>query len=199
MSKEDRNQHIIPRPCWLARFIKHLHVTPQGLLIKKDKNDGLIWDGFFIPHWAAIYINIILSHASEPDIIYGSIFINYLQYLWNCRTTYPTVDIMLIDDDAKGAFRHCKYHPEVASAFSFIINELLFISLGGTFGSIVTPSSFEPITRARTHLAYHLSHRRDLLQKYKHIIDKVSFSAPQTTETIFTKASPCSINKGLIE
>ena len=199
MSKEDRNQHTIPLPCWLARFIKHLHVTPQGLLIKKDKNDRLIWDGSFIPHWAAICINMMLNHASEPEIIYGSTFMMYLLYLWNLRITYPSVDIMLMDDDVKGAFRHCKYHPDVASAFSFIINELLFISLGGTFGCIVTPSNFEPIARARTHLAYHLSHRRDLLLKYKHIIDKVSFSEPQTTETIFTKACPCSINKGLSE
>ena len=142
---------------------------------------------------------MMLNHASEPEIIYGSTFMMYLLYLWNLRITYPSVDIMLMDDDVKDAFRHCKYHPDVASAFSFIINELLFISLGGTFGCIVTPSNFEPIARARTHLAYHLSHRRDLLLKYKHIIDKVSFSEPQTTETIFTKACPCSINKGLSE
>ena len=61
MSKEDRNQYVIPLPSWLSRFIKHLHVTPQGLLMKKDKNDRLIWDGSFIPHWGAICINMMLS------------------------------------------------------------------------------------------------------------------------------------------
>ena len=34
MNKEDRNQYLISLPNWLARFIPHLHVTPQGLVIK---------------------------------------------------------------------------------------------------------------------------------------------------------------------
>ena len=199
MSKEDRNQYLIPLPNWLARFIKHLHVTPQGLLIKKDKDDRLIWDGSFIPHWAAMCINMMLNHESEPEIIYGSTFARYLSYLWNFRISRPRSDIMLMDDDVKGAFRHCKYHPDVASAFSFIIQYYLFISLGGTFGSIVTPSNFEPIARARTHLAEYLSTRRDLLQKYAHIIDKVKFSPEQDANTVFTNAVPCSINPGLID
>ena len=37
MNKEDRNQYLISLPNWLARFIPHLHVTPQGLLIKDGK------------------------------------------------------------------------------------------------------------------------------------------------------------------
>ena len=199
MSKEDRNQYLIPLPKWIARFLKHLHVTPQGLLVKKDKNDRLIWGGSFIPHWAAICINMMLSHDSEPVIVYGSTFMKYLEYIWNLRITYPVTDIMLFDDDVKGAFRHCKYHPDVTSAFSFIIAGLLFISLGGTFGSIVTPSNFEPIARARTHLARYLSNRRDLLKKYQHIISKVRFSEPQTASTEFVRATPCSINNGIAD
>ena len=37
MNKEDRNQYLIPLPSWLTRFIYNLHVTPQGLLVKKIK------------------------------------------------------------------------------------------------------------------------------------------------------------------
>ena len=37
MNKEDRNQYLIPLPSWLTRFIYNLHVTPQGLLVKKGK------------------------------------------------------------------------------------------------------------------------------------------------------------------
>ena len=50
MNKEDKNQYLISLPNWLARFIPHLHVTPQGLVIKEGKNDRLVWDGSFIPH-----------------------------------------------------------------------------------------------------------------------------------------------------
>ena len=197
MSKEDRNQYVIPLPSWLSRFIRHLHISPQGLLVKKDKNNRPIWDDSFIPHWGATCINMMLNHDSEPEIIYGTTFQRYLTYLWNMRISLPTQDIMIFDDDVKGAFRHCKYHPDVTSAFSFIIQYLLFISLGGTFGSIVTPSNFEPIARARTHLARYLSTRTDLLQKYLHIIDKVVFSPPQDDNTVFTQAVSCSINKGI--
>ena len=46
-NKEDKNQYLIPILNWLARFIPNLHITPQGLLIKKGKNDRLVWDGSF--------------------------------------------------------------------------------------------------------------------------------------------------------
>ena len=42
MNKEDKNQYLISLPNWLARFIPHLHVTPQGLVIKEGKNDRLV-------------------------------------------------------------------------------------------------------------------------------------------------------------
>ena len=97
----------------------------------------------------------------------------------------------------KGAFRHTKYHPDVASAFSFIIENLLYIPLGSTFGSVTSPSDFEPIARARTHLAEYLSDRRDLLNKYKHIISKVKFSEEPNHEIKFVKAVCDSIHKGV--
>ena len=40
MNKEDRNQFIIPLPSWITRFIKNLHLTPQGLLTKPGKKIG---------------------------------------------------------------------------------------------------------------------------------------------------------------
>ena len=118
----------------------------------------------------------MLSLETEPITIYGTIFMRHLERIWNMRISYPNTDILLFDDDVKGAFRHYKYHPNIAAAFSFIIEDLLFVPLRGTFGSITSPSNFEPITRARTHLVEFLSDRRDLLTKYKDIINKVEFS-----------------------
>ena len=197
MNKEDRNQYLISLPSWLARFIRHLHVTPQGLVIKLGKNDRLIWDGSFIPHWLATCINMMLSQDTEPEIIYGTTFMRHLEIIWNLRITYPDIDILLFDDDVKGAFRHSKYHPDVASAFSFIVANHLFIPMGGTFGSITSPANFEPIARARTHLAEHLSDRTDLLEKYKDIIDRVSFSDEPDKDTNFVQAVADNINKGV--
>ena len=130
MNKEDRNQNLISLPNWLARFIPHLHVTPQGLVIKDGENDRLDWDGSFIPHWLATSINMMLTHETEPEIIYGNSFQRHLEGIWNSRITHPQSDILLFDDDVKGAFRHCKYHPDIASAFSFIMSGFLFIPMG---------------------------------------------------------------------
>ena len=196
MHKEERNQYLIPIPSWVARFIRNMHITPQGLLIKKDKNDRLVWDGSFVPHWDAICINMMLSQETEPKIIYGETFMRHLQHLYNFRISVPNKAILFMDDDVKGTFRYCKYHPDVAAAFAFIIENLLFISLGATFGSTVSPANFEPIARARTHLARHLSTRTDLLEKYKHIIHQVRFSDPPTSDIQFAKAIPDKYNPG---
>ena len=197
MNKEDKNQYLISLPNWLARFIPHLHVTPQGLVIKEGKNDRLVWDGSFIPHWLATCINMMLTDETEPEIIYGTAFLRHLEVIWNTRISHPNSDILLFDDDVKGAFRHCKYHPDIATAFSFIISKNLFIPLGGTFGAVTSPSNFEPIARARTHLAEFLSDRTDLLEKYEHIINKVKFSDEPDAETKFVQAIQDSIHKGI--
>ena len=199
MNKEDRNQFLITLPSWIARFIRHSHLTPQGLLSKPGKNDRLIWDGSFLPNWDSTCINMMLSHETEPTIIYGDAFQRHLETIWNLRITYPTTEILLFDDDVKSAFRQCKYHPDVASAFSFIIKQYLFIPLGGTFGSITSPANFEPIARARIHLAHHLSNRRDLYLKYKDIIDRVQFSDDPSPNTTFTQAKKDSIHVGVVD
>jgi len=160
MNKEDRNQFLIPLPSWITRFIKHLHLTSQGLLTKPGKSDRLISDGSFIPNWQATGINMMLTHELKPKIIYGDAFVRHLETIWNLRISHSHSDILLFDDDVKGSFWHCKYHPDVASAFSFIIGQFLFIPLGGTFGSITSPANFEPIARAQTHLAGKLSQQK---------------------------------------
>eukprot|EP00957_Ditylum_brightwellii_P171115 13026027-Ditylum_brightwellii.AAC.1 len=45
MNKENRNCYLLPLPCWITRFIPHLHVTPQELIVKPGKNDSDLWPG----------------------------------------------------------------------------------------------------------------------------------------------------------
>ena len=105
--------------------------------------------------------------------------------------------ICLFDDDAKGAFRHLKYHSDVATAFAFRISSFLMIPLENTFGSIGSPQDWEPFARERTHLSEALYHRCGLYPKYKHIIDRVEFSSPLTDATTFIKTTPDTLNKSV--
>ena len=61
----------------------------------------------------------------------------------------------------------------------------------------MSPANFEPIARARLYLAKYLSPRRDLYAKYKHIIDKVKFTEPESKDTNFSRAKKDSINPGI--
>ena len=49
MTKEFKHSYVIPFPRWIARLCPHLHLTPQGILIKPGKNPRMIWDGSFLP------------------------------------------------------------------------------------------------------------------------------------------------------
>ena len=49
MNKEDRNQYLIPLPLWIARFIRDLHLTPQGLLEKPGKMTDLFGTVLLFP------------------------------------------------------------------------------------------------------------------------------------------------------
>ena len=134
LNKEDRNQYLLTFPNWLARFMKHIHVTPQGLISKPWENDRLIWDGSFIPEWDSTCMNMMLDGKTKPQVMYGDALQCHINRIWNSRITFPDEELYLFDDDVKGAFRHSKYHPDVAGDFSFVISKYLLVSLGQTFG-----------------------------------------------------------------
>ena len=133
-NKEDRNQYLLPFPNWIARFIPNLHLTPQGLLSKTDKNDRFILKESFQPDWESVCVNMMLDRTTEPTIVYGDAFDRQLIRIWNLRLTHPNEEICLFDDDVKGAFWHPKYHLDVATAFAFRISSFLMIPLGNPCG-----------------------------------------------------------------
>ena len=139
----------------------------------------------------------MLDRTTEPTIVYGDAFVRHLICICNLRLTHLNEEIYLFDDDANGAFRHPKYHPDVSTVLAFRISSLLIISLGDTFGSVLSPQELKLFARACTHLAEALSHRDDLYPKYKQIIDFVEFSSPPTDATTFVKATPGTLKNGL--
>ena len=82
---------------------------------------------------------MMLNRDDDPEVVYGDAFMRHLTQIWNLRISYPNEELYLFDDDVKGAFRHSKYHPDVAGTFAFSISNYLMIPMGQTFSSIDSP------------------------------------------------------------
>ena len=118
----------------------------------------------------------MIDNKKEPEITYGTTFQRHLTRVWNSRISYPNKDLLLIDDDAKGAFRHTKYHPNIVSAFSFQLLDLMYVPIRGNFWSISSPSNFEPLARSRVWLAKHISRDDTLVKNHWNIIKPLNIS-----------------------
>jgi hypothetical protein len=198
MNKEDKKDHVLTFPAWLARFIQHLMTTPQGYVMVPGKNDRLVFDASFMLHMDSRPFNHRIDLTNEPEIIFGGAYVKYLTSLFNLRITYPNVDIFAFDDDVTGAFRQPKYHPNVISAKSYLIGDYLFVPTGLTFGDGSSPSSFEPLARARMALSRELSRGLHPVPEFPEYLDKVQFAPPPPPEFKFPEARADRFNPGVV-
>ena len=84
-----------------------------------------MFDGSIKQNWGSEPVNSMTHVKFEPEVIFGQALPKHLIRIWNIRISYPDGDILLWDDDATGAFRRCKLHPDIAQVFSFIIELIL--------------------------------------------------------------------------
>ena len=111
------------------------------------------------------------------------------------------LSLLQFSDDVSGAFRWPRLHPWIATAFSFLLFEMLYIPTGQVFGSITSAQNFESISKFRTILARHIFEHEncdDLIHKYYYLIDQVKFSQDNTPDTAqFTQVKSCPQHKGI--
>ena len=112
-----------------------------------------MFDGSIKLNWDSKPVNSMAHVKFEPEVTFGQALLKHLIRIWNLGISYPDEDILLWDDDATGAFRQSKLHPDIAQVFSFIIELILFVPCGNTFGSNTSPANCEPIRRAREAIA----------------------------------------------
>ena len=200
LNKEHKHKYVMAFPGWISRFVPHLHITPQGLLIKPKKNPRIIFDASIKLFYDSFCVNMATDKKNEPDIQYGDTFDKHLIRIWNLRISYPTKIIYIWDDDVAGAFRQGKYNPEIAAAFSFLIFNRLWIPCGMVFGGNTSASCFEPIAITRVYLAKHYSCPKfsHLLDKHKKILDKVKFDDESGYPTKSVQAISDSVYKGVL-
>ncbi len=201
MNKEDKHRYLLPLPCWLARFIPNLHVSPQGLIVKVDKNDRLVFDASHLIKFYSICSNMMTLPQLEHPIEYGDAFTRYLTWIYNMRISLPTTDIVQFSDDVSGAFRWPRLHPWIATAFSFMLFGTLYVPTGQVFGSNTSAQNFEPIAKSRTILAQHIFDNEDcdlLIKKHSNLIDQVKFADNDTVDPLlFVQAKPCPMHQGI--
>jgi len=198
LNKEEKNNYTIPFPIWIARFIPHLHVSPEGIIIKEGKKDRIIFDASFHIDYDSQAPNDWTSKYDEPTITYGTALLRHLQQIWNLRISYPDDIIYLWDDDVAGAFRLIKYNPEIAQVFSALLHQHLWVPVGQVFGGNTSAQNFEGLAIAREYLSQHLSSPpfQHLIEKHQDILSPIKFTTFSTKPSI-TSASPCSIHKGV--
>ncbi len=95
----------------------------------------------------AIPVNLMTStkQGTELNCTFGSVMTDFLTHIWNLRITFPERDIAMHTNNVKSCFRQLKHHPDVMGAFSFVIDTILFLQCGLTFGSDFSPANWEPI------------------------------------------------------
>jgi hypothetical protein len=196
MNKEDRKDHVLTFPAWVAPFIPHLMITPNGFVVKPGKNDRLVFDASFMLHLLSRPFNQFIDLADEPDIVFGEAWIQFLVSIYNLRITFPDLEIYLMDDDVASAFRQLKYNPNIISAKGILIDMFLFIATGLTFGDRSSPPSFEPIARTRIAVSTELSAGRHSVPEFPEYLDQVRFMPPTPPGLHLTPARADRYNPG---
>ena len=70
MNKEESNKFVGFLPSWLEKFIPHMHLTPQGLLVKPIKKYSLVFDAAFLTLPESAHINEFTKTEDEIDLEY---------------------------------------------------------------------------------------------------------------------------------
>ena len=71
MNKEDHKEQVLTLPAWLAPLIPDLMLTPQGLVICRNKKDRLVFDASFMPSKTTITYNSLIDLTREPIITFA--------------------------------------------------------------------------------------------------------------------------------
>lgn len=187
----------------LVHFSLNCHLTPIGLVdinhrTKKPRN---IFDSSFHPEPASMAINDWTTKSTEPKLHFADAFMETLIWFWNLRISYPDQELYAGEDDQAGAFRHCKYQPNVVAMHSSMQCGRLVQNTGGTFGDNTTPGNYEAPANARTQVAQHIWHQDDIVDLAAPFLPPLELAPPPTLAEIaaFSPAEPDSQHTGVID
>ena len=152
LNKEERNNHVLPFPCWFASASLNAYCVSQTIIPgkmnvlqpDKIKKVRLVWDGSTKVNWWETTMNEVIPTSYEALINFGYVYMAFCIWLYNLRITFPDEDILLAFIDISSCFRWPRIHPDLAVAFGFIIGPLFYAANGMVFGSVASATSWEP-------------------------------------------------------
>jgi hypothetical protein len=187
----------------LTDFLENMKQTPQGILCLDHpyKNPRVICDSSYRPEDWCEAINDWTDKKNEPKLVFAGAFLATLTWIWNLRIQYPHEEIYVCDDDASNAFKQVKYPPNLAGLHSYVINGILFIETGQTFGDCTSPSNWEPIAVCRSQHAQALWHRSDTIDRTLPLLPPIEHQTPPTEQEVkfFVQANRDSQNNGVLD
>ena len=148
----------------------------------------------------SIPVNMMTENASFTELHcdFGRVKSRLYKRVYNLRGTHPNRDIVLHANDVKSCFRQLKHHPDCMGLFSFIIDDLLYLQCGLTFGSDFSPASWEVLRRIIEILAESLFNDETLRTKHRKYLDRMQWQRSLgSTSAVFTPAKLDDINKGV--
>ena len=157
--------------------------SPPALITSRTYNQAMkegqtsVWrSSLSVPF--LVCSNYFTYVKNEIELQYGKTFRRHLTRIYNLRIIHKFKETLLFDDDASGAFRHIKLHPDVVGASAFMIGGTLYVPLGSVFGSNVSLHDWEVVVLSRAQLVEWLKGQPNISgieKKYATLLDLISF------------------------
>ena len=203
-AQDVQKSYSIALPRWTLHFLNGLFLAAIGYATREVK--GKI-KGRPVNDPSALITGPLDSGAlnshisckdplSMPPVHYQSALQRLWKRIYNLRITQPNEDIIVYKDDLVSAFRRLRYHPDIATAYSFVLDSFLIIPIGMVFGARDAPSLFCLLSELRSFASRHAS-SLPLSQPTSSMIDSVVFQSPPPPASALTSANKDALNPGI--
>jgi hypothetical protein len=186
MSKEDKRSISLLFPRTLLEFLPHLWMIVLGIAIIEGKKDRIYRDcSKKADNITSRPANSIAKAENEPLITYGTAQLEFLEYLWRTRATFPLIRIILWGDDEASCFNQKQMHPSLTSSMMTVFKDIICFAVGNHFGGNWGPADNEPVARAKERLCEYMYHHTHFQQELNlDLTEKVKMVLPTLTEPL---------------
>ena len=178
MSKEDKRDISLIFPKGLLPFIPDVWMIVMGIATPENKKPRIYRDcSKKADPKTSRPANSIVKEETEPPITYGTAWVDFCQYIWNTRATFPSERILIWKDDEASCFNQKQFHPSVTSSMMTTFDNMICFAVGNHFGGNWGPADNEPVARAKERLCVYLYHQCNYQQALnKAVLDRVTIS-----------------------